>query len=158
MSQTERVLRIQQMLQAKRVIPREEFLGELEVSLATFKRDLEFLRSRFQVNIEWSRERGGYHCEDLRSGSGQGNIPGPMYSANEIHALLLMQDLLVQLQPGLLEMDLAPLRQRLQLLLGASISTPTRFGVGFASCTWHPVRSTPNVSIWSAWRLCPGDV
>jgi predicted DNA-binding transcriptional regulator YafY len=118
MSQTERVLRIQQMLQARKVIPREEFLGELEVSLATFKRDLEFLRSRFQVNIEWSRERGGYHCEDLRSGSGQGNIPGPMYSASEIHALLLMQDLLVQLQPGLLEMDLAPLQQRLQLLLG----------------------------------------
>ena len=118
MSQTERVLRIQQMLQAKRVIPREEFLGELEVSPATFKRDLEFLRSRFQVNIEWSRERGGYHCEDLRSGGGHGNIPGPMYSASEIHALLLMQDLLVQLQPGLLEMDLAPIQQRLRLLLG----------------------------------------
>ena len=124
MSQTERVLRIQQMLQVKTVIPREEFLGELGVSVATFKRDLEFLRSRFQVNIEWSRERGGYHCEDLHSGSGQGNIPGPMYSASEIHALLLMQDLLVQLQPGLLEMDLTPLRQRLQLLLGAKHFEP----------------------------------
>jgi predicted DNA-binding transcriptional regulator YafY len=80
MSQTERVLRIQQMLQAKKVIPREEFLGELEVSLASFKRDLEFLRSRFQVNIEWSRERGGYHCEDLRSGAGFGareKLTGP---------------------------------------------------------------------------------
>jgi predicted DNA-binding transcriptional regulator YafY len=120
MSQTERVLRIQQMLQAKRVIPREEFLGELEVSLATFKRDLEFLRSRFQVNIEWNRERGGYYCEDLRSGSGQGSIPGPMYGASEIHALLLIQDFLIQLQPGLLEMDLAPLRKRLQLLLGTN--------------------------------------
>src|ERR1039457_795171 len=114
MSQTERVLRIQQMLQAKKIIPREEFLGELEVSLATFKRDLEFLRSRFQVNIEWNRERGGYYCEGLRSGGGEGSIPGPMYSATEIHALLLMQDLLIQLQPGLLEVDLAPLRQRLQ--------------------------------------------
>ena len=124
MSQTERVLRIQQMLQVKKVIPREEFLGELEVSLATFKRDLEFLRSRFQVNIEWSRERGGYHCEDLRSGGGHGNIPGPMYSASEIHALLLMQDLLIQLQPDLLEMDLAPLRQRLQQLLGTRYFEP----------------------------------
>ena len=88
MSQTERVLRIQQMLQANKVIPREEFLGELEVSLATFKRDLEFLRSRFQVNIEWDRERGGYYCEGLRSGGGEGSIPGPMYSTSEIHALL----------------------------------------------------------------------
>src|ERR1035438_2051666 len=124
MSQTERVLRIQQMLQARKVIPREEFLGELEVSLATFKRDLEFLRSRFQVNIEWNREGGGYYCEDLRSGGGHANIPGPMYSTSEIHALLLMQDLLIQLQPGLLEMDLAPLRQRLQLLLGTKLSEP----------------------------------
>src|ERR1017187_7923833 len=64
MSQTERVLRIQQMLQVRKIIPRAEFLGELEVSPATFKRDLEFLRSRFQVNIEWNRERGGYYCED----------------------------------------------------------------------------------------------
>jgi predicted DNA-binding transcriptional regulator YafY len=124
MSQTERVLRIQQMLQVKKVIPREEFLGELEVSLATFKRDLEFLRSRFQVNIEWNREGGGYYCEDLRSGGGHANIPGPMYSTSEIHALLLMQDLLIQFQPGLLEMDLAPLRQRLQLLLGAKHFEP----------------------------------
>lgn len=51
MSQTERVLRIQRMLQVRKVIPRKEFLRELEISLATFKRDLEFLRSRFQVNI-----------------------------------------------------------------------------------------------------------
>ena len=56
------------MLQVRKVIAREEFLSELEISLATFKRDLEFLRSRFQVNIEWDRERGGYYCDDLRSG------------------------------------------------------------------------------------------
>lgn len=118
MSQTERVLRIQQMLQVRKVIAREEFLRELEISLATFKRDLEFLRSRFQVNIEWDRERGGYYCDDLRSGSGGGNLPGPMYSASEINALLLMQDLLIQLQPGLLEEHLGPLRERLQTLLG----------------------------------------
>jgi predicted DNA-binding transcriptional regulator YafY len=124
MSQTERVLRIQQMLQVKKIIPRQEFLGELEVSLATFKRDLEFLRSRFQVNIEWNRERGGYYCEDLRSGTGAASIPGPRYSAGEIHALLLMQDLLIQLQPGLLEMDLGPLQARLQLLLGTKHFEP----------------------------------
>ena len=124
MSQTERVFRIQQMLQSRRVIRREEFLEELEISPATFKRDVEFLRSRFQVNIEWSRERGGYFCDDLRSEGAHGNISGPMYSASEIHALLLMQDLLIQLQPGLLEMELAPLRQRLQLLLGTKQFEP----------------------------------
>jgi predicted DNA-binding transcriptional regulator YafY len=118
MSQTERVLQIQQMLQSRRVIPREEFLAKFEISLATFKRDLEFIRSRFQADIKWSRERGGYYCDELYSGKGQGKMPGPMYGANEIHALLLVQDLLVQLQPSLLEMDLSPLRLRLESLLG----------------------------------------
>jgi len=146
MSQTERVLRIQQMLQVKKIIPREEFLGELEVSLATLKRDLEFLRSRFQVNIEWSRERGGYHCEDLRSEDGKRKIPGPMYSTSEIHALLLMQDLLIQLQPGLLEWTSHRSAIDCNCYLAPAILNPIKFGGGFASCTWHPVRSTPNAS------------
>jgi predicted DNA-binding transcriptional regulator YafY len=118
MSQTERLLRIQQMLQSKRAIPRQVFLDKLDVSLATFKRDLDFLRSRFRVDIEWSRELGGYYCDDLRPGAEAKNLAGPMYSVAEIHALLLLQDLVMQLQPSLLKEELGPLRQRLQQLLG----------------------------------------
>jgi predicted DNA-binding transcriptional regulator YafY len=113
MSQTERVLRIQQMLEMRKSISREEFLEEFEISPATFKRDLDMLRDRFQVEIVYDRELRGY-CLERRGGS----LPGPMYSASEISALLLMQDLLMQLQPGLLEQHLAPLRERLQTLLG----------------------------------------
>ena len=52
MGQTERVLRIQQMLQARRLVPIQIFLDELEVSPAQFKRDLALLRDRFQLPIE----------------------------------------------------------------------------------------------------------
>ena len=42
MDHTERIYKIQQLLKARRAVPREVFLEELEVSPATFKRDLEY--------------------------------------------------------------------------------------------------------------------
>jgi predicted DNA-binding transcriptional regulator YafY len=117
MSQTEPILRIQQMLQDRGVISRTTFLDGLEISLAQFKRDLAFLRDRFQVQIEYDPQKRGYiitHVEEAASVE----LPGPMYSAREIHALLIMEDLVKQLQPGLLDEHLKPLRERLKLLLG----------------------------------------
>ena len=46
MNRLERVYKIDQMLQERKVVAREVFLRELEVSLATFKRDLEHMRDR----------------------------------------------------------------------------------------------------------------
>jgi predicted DNA-binding transcriptional regulator YafY len=117
MSQTERILRIQQMLQDRRVVSRATFLGELEVSPAQFKRDLAFLRDRFQVQIEYAPQKRGYL---VVQGEETANVelPGPLYTAREIHSLLIMEDLVKQLQPGLLDEHLKPLRERLKLLLG----------------------------------------
>ena len=39
MNRLERFYKIEQMLTARRVVPRQSFLDELGVSLATFKRD-----------------------------------------------------------------------------------------------------------------------
>src|ERR1035438_452466 len=133
MSQTERVLRIQQMLQARKVIPREEFLGELEVSLATFKRDLEFLRSRFQVNIEWSRERGGYHCEDLRSRVGQGSIPGPCTAQVRSMRCCSCRIFSSNSSPVCSKWISHPSSSGSSFSLAPSILSPIRFGAGFAS-------------------------
>jgi predicted DNA-binding transcriptional regulator YafY len=120
MGQTERVLRIQQLLQAGKVVSRQSFLRELEISPAQFKRDLDFLRDRFQFPIEWDRQRRGYVLAATVEEAGKYDLPGPLYTSSEIHALLLMQDLITQLQPGLLDQHLEPLRERLRLLLGTS--------------------------------------
>ena len=117
MSQTERILRIQQMLHARGVISRSAFLDELEISPAQFKRDLAFLRDRFQVQIEYDPQKRGYAIANSEEAASVG-LPGPMYTAREIHALLIMEDLIKQLQPGLLDEHLKPLRERLKLLLG----------------------------------------
>jgi predicted DNA-binding transcriptional regulator YafY len=118
MSQTERVLRIQQLLRERKVVPLRTFLEELEVSRAQFKRDLAFVRDRFQVPIRWDRSHQGYTWPQSGTDAANYDLPGPLYTASEIHALLLMQDLVTQLQPGLLDQHLGPLRERLRLLLG----------------------------------------
>ena len=46
MDRTERFYRIQQMLLQRRLVRTQDFLDELEVSRATFKRDLEYLKDR----------------------------------------------------------------------------------------------------------------
>ena len=46
-------------------------------------------------------------------------LPGLWFNASEIHALLMMQQLLEEVQPGLLGPHIAPLQTRLQSLLGS---------------------------------------
>ena len=53
MDRTERFYKIDQLLRANRVVPVKRFLDELEISLATFKRDIEYMRSRFHAPIKW---------------------------------------------------------------------------------------------------------
>ncbi len=60
MDRTERFYKIDNLLQAHTVVPIERFLQELEVSPATFKRDLEYMRERLNAPIQWSKADGGY--------------------------------------------------------------------------------------------------
>ena len=113
MDRTERFYKIERLLRERKVVPRRAFLDALEVSLATFKRDLEYLRERLDVPIEWSADKGGY---ELVSGR-KAELPGLWFNDSEIHALLVMDAMLADLSPGLLEGHVAPLRARLEMLL-----------------------------------------
>lgn len=117
MAQAERIWRIQHLLRERRVVSRQAFVDELRTSPAQFKRDLAFLRDRFHVEIDYDRDRRGYRLGSEKA-DGEIALPGPLYSSAEIEALLIMQDLMDQLQPGLLENYIGPLRERLKLLLG----------------------------------------
>jgi len=118
MDRTERLYRIDQLLNERKVVPVDAFLGELEVSLATFKRDLEYLRDRLNAPIVWDREAGGYRFDQAAAGAGSKyELPGLWFNASEIHALLTMQQLLTSLGPGLLTPHIEPLLARLRMLL-----------------------------------------
>ncbi len=114
MERTERFYAIERMLRERRSVPREVFLRELEVSPATFKRDLEYLRDRFKAPIGWDQASHGYR---LDANAPRFELPGLWFSPAETYALLTMQHLLETLQPGLLTPHVKPLLERLRGLL-----------------------------------------
>jgi len=120
MDRTERFYRIHQLLSDRKVVPMAMFLREMEVSLATVKRDLEYLRSRLGAPIIWDQIRRGYIYEDPPEGEPRFSLPGLWLSSDEIQSLLLLENLLSQLQPSLLRSNLAPFRQRLEGLLASA--------------------------------------
>ncbi|HUO81895.1 MAG TPA: WYL domain-containing protein [Gammaproteobacteria bacterium] len=119
MDRTERFYKIQQLLVSRRGVPRDVFLDKLGISHATFKRDLEYLRERLMMPIIWDREAGGYRLDDSDPSHGSYRLPGLWYSADELHALLAMEQLLRRLEGGLLGPQVEPLRARVGKLIEA---------------------------------------
>jgi predicted DNA-binding transcriptional regulator YafY len=119
MNQTERLYKIEQILHDRRLASFAELQEELEVSRATLKRDLQFLRDRLNAPIVYDREANGYRFDVPDRYAPRHQLPGLWFNASEIHALLMMQQLLEEVQPGLLGPHIAPLQTRLQSLLGS---------------------------------------
>ena len=113
---TERFYKIQQLIHRQKVVPARRFRDELEISPATFKRDLEYLRSRLNIPIVWDREANGYRYDPEAQVQ---ELPGLWFSAQEIYALLTMKQLLENLEPGLLGPHLDPLLKRLSAAIGS---------------------------------------
>lgn len=119
MDRTERFYRIDQLLQDRGVVARDVFLDELEISLATFKRDLEYMRDRLNAPVVWDADAGGYRY-DKESGTGpRFALPGLWFNEAEAFALVMMEHLLASLdQGGFIGPHIAPLRARLTAILG----------------------------------------
>ncbi|MCP4433774.1 MAG: WYL domain-containing protein [Gammaproteobacteria bacterium] len=117
MDRTERFYMIDQMLNKRRLVTRVQFLEALEISPATFKRDLEYLRDRLSAPIVWDNELRGYRYDRNEPGADQYQLPGLWFNTSEIQALLTMDALLENLQPGMLSRHIEPLRTRIRLLL-----------------------------------------
>jgi predicted DNA-binding transcriptional regulator YafY len=126
MDRTERFYKIEQMLHDRRIATFDEILAELEVSRATLKRDFQYLRDRLNAPIVYDRDTGGYRFESSTGDMGGPafQLPGLWFNASEIHALLMMQNLLSEVQPGLLGPQIAPLQTRLKSLLGSQDDAP----------------------------------
>jgi predicted DNA-binding transcriptional regulator YafY len=113
------------MIQARQCVPLNDFLDELEISKATFKRDLEYLRSRMNASIVYDRFKGGY-CFDGQVVGEKIELPGLWFSEKEATALVLMQHLLSGLDKGgLIEPHIAPLTSIIDGILGQS-NTPAK--------------------------------
>ena len=119
-SNTARLYRIETLIRARGHVSFKALLDELEVSPATLKRDLDYLRSRLGAPIEYDRELNGY-----RFGSGYAGPKheqrGLWFDERELYSLLMAQQLLAGLDSdGLLSRHLQPLLDRIHQLLGSA--------------------------------------
>lgn len=114
MSEIVRLYRYRSLLGSMRAVPANQLMDVLEISSATLKRDIAKLRDQLHVPIEFDRELGGYKLDPKRT---EDELPGLWFSQGEILALVTIQQLLEQLQPGLLGTKLRPLHDRLTQLM-----------------------------------------
>ena len=117
MERTERFYKIQNLLRSRHFVSTQDFMSELGISRATFKRDLEYLRDRMRAPIVYDRDQEAYGFDPAIADSQLWQLPGLWFSADELQALLTMDLLLGNLQPGVLSELIAPLRKRLRSLL-----------------------------------------
>lgn len=119
MSQLERLYRIEQMLLNAPAVSFEDLQKTLEISRATLKRDLAYLRDRLHAPIEYDRFARGYKMVAPRRDS-RHQLPGLWFSPQEIRALLTMHHLLRELDSGgLLAPHVQPLFERIQTIIGS---------------------------------------
>ena len=116
MSEIDRLYAYKTLLSGRRAVPRSEILSRMEISLATFKRDLAKLRDRLNTPIVFDRDLGGYRLDGANT---RQELPGLWFSQEEILALLTIQNMIGQLEPGILGPKLKPLQKRLDEMLSS---------------------------------------
>jgi predicted DNA-binding transcriptional regulator YafY len=115
--QSARLYRIESLIRSRGCVSFAELIQALEVSPATLKRDLEYLRSRMGAPIEYDRLGNGY-----RFGAGlrhqRHELPGLWFDEGELYSLLMARQLLASLDTeGLLARHLQPLLDRIHQIL-----------------------------------------
>lgn len=121
MGNTDRLYRIERLIRQRGIITFDTLLEELEVSRATLKRDLAYLRDRMGAPIEYDRFAGGYRFS-AQGQDGRGDrheLPGLWFDERELYALLMAHQLLSEIDSeGVLSRHLQPLLERIHSLLG----------------------------------------
>ena len=122
MARTARFYKIELLLRSRGCVSFAALQAELDVSPATLKRDLQYLRDRLSAPIVYDAASNGYRFSAAPAGAASSTrheLPGLWFSENEIHAMLTMHQLLAGLDDdGVLARHLQPLMEKLQGMLG----------------------------------------
>ena len=119
MSSTARLYRIETMVRQRGQVTMRELRDELEVSRATIKRDLEYLRSQLGAPIEYDALSRAYRF-DASSRGQRHELPGMWFDERELYSLLMAHQLLSELDSdGTLSRHLQPLLDRIHQMLGS---------------------------------------
>jgi predicted DNA-binding transcriptional regulator YafY len=119
LDRTERFYKIERALRHRGCVSFAALQEELDVSPATLKRDLQYLRDRLDAPIVYDRFDNGYRFEQQGEHGSQHELPGVWFNEKEITALLTMHQLMSGLDDdGVLSRHLQPLIDKLQGMLG----------------------------------------
>lgn len=111
----EKIYRLHELMRGRRtVLTMADMAEHLQCSERTVKRAIRDMRDFLHAPIAFDREFGGYRYSNERY-----ELPGLWFSAEEMLALLSLQQRLAELGPGLLDRQLAPLKTRIEQLLEA---------------------------------------
>jgi predicted DNA-binding transcriptional regulator YafY len=126
MTKTARLYKIEQLIRLRGSVSFAQLLEALEVSPATLKRDLEYLRDQLGAPIAYDRDSNGYRFAASGGSAGSSalaaskhELPGLWFSERELYSLLMAHQLLAGLDAdGTLSRHLQPLLDRIHELLG----------------------------------------
>jgi predicted DNA-binding transcriptional regulator YafY len=112
----DRVMQLSRLLSNRRQpLPLTSIQEQLGCSERTARRLLEDLRNRFKAPVEYDRTRRGWILGHASAEASE--LPGLWFTDAELYAFMVSQRLLADLQPGVFDEHLAPIRARLEALL-----------------------------------------
>ena len=111
------MLRIHQALQAGQYPNAPRLARELEVSSKSIQRDLEFMRDRLELPLEFHRARNGYHYTEEVSG-----FPTLQITEGELFALLVAEKALQQYRGTTFEKPLVSAFKKMSASLPDTVS------------------------------------
>ena len=120
MTKTARVYKIEMLIRNRGQVSFQTLLDELEVSPATLKRDLDYLRDQLGAPIEYDRSSNGYRLAPESRGQ-KHELPGLWFSERELYSLLMAHELLSELDAdGVISRHLQPLLERIHQMLSSA--------------------------------------
>ncbi len=114
MNRAERIYRLHAALKLPRPVSMQALFEKLEVSHATIKRDLAYMRDFMGAPIDYDRSANGYR---YKPDADDFELPGLWFNETELFALLATEQLLESVQPGFLTPWIGPLKSRIRKLL-----------------------------------------
>jgi len=150
MDRFQRIFTLHQLLsQQRKPVSGKRLAAELECSASTVKRVIEEMRNLLNAPIEYDRQHQGYHYQQ-EDNAPRFELPGLWLSSQEIYALLSMENLLAQLEPGFLDRELGPVRKRLvalqQKISGVKRLDLRRMRILGLGQRAHPVKSFQQIA------------
>ncbi len=139
----DRIYDLHRVLQGRKTaISTQDIMAEMECSRATFNRIKRHMTDFLGAPIEYDRSQGGYRYSE--SAEGGFELPGLWLNEQELHALLLIQQLLSNLGVGLLQEAIYPIGNRVNQLLNQKSIMPDKVKskIRFLGVAQRPVCSS----------------